>query len=125
MTTITALFIAASANYNLPPGLLSSLCYVESTHNVNAIHEDDGSTDSLGICQLKYATAQFLGFEGTEEQLMEPSENIYYAAAYLAHQLRRYNGDITKAIISYNRGSAGLLTRTEYSDKIIKQWRQN
>jgi soluble lytic murein transglycosylase-like protein len=37
--------------------------------------------------------------------------------------MKRYNGNVTKAIIAYNRGNAKDLIRTEYSDKVISQWR--
>jgi len=123
MNTLTALFIATSAHFNLPPGLLSSLCYVESTHNPQAIHYADGSTNSYGVCQIKYETAQWLGFEGTEEELMQPANNIYYAGAYLAYQRQRYHGAINKAVIAYNRGHAKNLTTTEYQANVYRVWR--
>jgi soluble lytic murein transglycosylase-like protein len=119
---LVLLFNAATNTFDLPPNLLSSLCYVESTHNVNAIHHDDGGSDSLGVCQIKYETAQWLGFEGSEKELMEPAVNVYYAAKFLAKQKSRYHGNIAKAIIAYNRGNAKGLTSTAYSVKVIKQW---
>ncbi len=122
--TLSLIFVAVSNHFGLPQDVLSSLCYVESTHNVTAIHYNDGGSDSLGICQLKYSTAVWLGFTGTEEELMEPKNNIFYAAKFLSHQYRRYNYDITKAVIAYNMGSARDLTRTTYSDKVLYTWRQ-
>lgn len=121
MTTLTALFIAASTQFNLPTGLLESLCYVESKHNVTAVHEDDGGSNSIGVCQVKLVTARWLGFEGSEEDLMLPENNIFYAAAYLSYQHRRY-ADITRAVVAYNRGNAMGLTSSDYSNKVIKQW---
>lgn len=119
---LTLLFNSTSAQFGLPQGLLSALCYVESTHKVTAVHKDDGSSNSVGICQIKLITAKGLGFQGTEKQLMEPKVNIYYAAKYLAKQRKRY-GSITRGIIAYNRGNAKGLTRSNYSDKVTKQWR--
>lgn len=124
MNTLTALFITATAHFNLPPGLLESLCFIESRHEVSAIHRDDGGSDSLGVCQVKYNTAKWLGFKGNEQQLMDPKVNIYYSAKYLSHNLKRYNGNIEKSVIAYNRGSAGNLSRTQYSEKVLTQWRQ-
>lgn len=123
MVTLTAIFISISAYYNLPPNLLSSICYIESTHNVSAVHHDDGGGDSLGICQIKLSTAKDLGFKGTAEQLMAPSVNIKYAGKYLKYQIKRYNGSVKKAVIAYNLGHAGSLTYTKYQDKVYKQWR--
>lgn len=120
------LFSNLSAQYNLPPNLLDAVCYVESHHNVNAIHHDDGGEDSLGLCQVKLSTARFLGFTGTEKQLMKPEVNAKYAAKYIAYQLKRYNYNTEKAIISYNRGNAIGLTRTKYSLRVLKvYWRYN
>lgn len=120
--TLSLLFTTMSAAYDLPPHLLESLCYVESTHDIHAVHEDDGGSDSLGVCQIKYATAEWLGFKGTEKQLMEPKNNIKYAALYLKYNINRYGGDVTKGVIAYNRGNAKGLTVTAYSDKVFKQY---
>jgi len=98
---------------------------VESKHQVTAVHEDDGGSDSIGICQIKWSTAKDLGFTGDPVDLMAPKINIYYAAKFLSRQRSRYNGDLTKAVIAYNLGHAGTLKRTKYSDKVFKQWRQN
>lgn len=125
MSTIllTLLFSQATIQHSLPPELLSSLCYVESKHKINAVHKDDGTSNSVGICQVKLKTARWLGFNGTEKDLMKPETNIYYAAKYLAYQNKKYKS-ITKAVIAYNKGNAKNLTRTKYSDKVLKQWRE-
>lgn len=121
---LASLFMFYSQAYNLPPNLLSSVCYVESKHDIMALHHDDGGEDSLGICQVKHSTSKWLGFKGTAQQLMIPATNIKYAALYLSRQMKRYKGNITKAVISYNRGNAKGLTRTKYSDIVLKKWRQ-
>lgn len=123
MTTLTALFLSTSLQFNLPTELLSSLCYVESHHKVDAIHHDDGHSDSLGVCQIKHKTAQWLGFKGTIKDLMDPKTNVHYAGKYLSYQIKRYKGDIIKAVIAYNMGNAKNLTSTTYSTKVIKEWR--
>lgn len=119
---LSKLFLAATIKYGLPPGLLASICFVESGYKITAIHYDDGNQNSVGVCQLHLSTARMMGFKGTEKQLMRPQTNIKYAAAYLQHQLKRYHGDVNKSIISYNRGSAKNLTYTPYGDKIYKRW---
>jgi soluble lytic murein transglycosylase-like protein len=122
-TLLVATFISVSAQFNLPPDLLSSICYVESKHDAFAVHHDDGGSDSLGVCEIKYETAKWLGFKGDAPELMNPRQNIYYAGKYLRYQLDRYNWNIPKAVISYNQGRAGDLTHTEYSVRVLKQWR--
>jgi len=123
MTTLSALFISMSAYYGLPPGLLSSVCYVESKHNISALHKHDGNGDSIGVCQIKLKTARHMGFHGTEAQLMIPRNNVKYAAKYLSYQMKRYH-NINKAIIAYNYGNAKSLTSTKYQRKVIKKWGQ-
>lgn len=119
---LTILFSHATVQARLPPNLLSALCYVESAHNIHAIHKDDGTSNSVGICQVKLKTAKWLGFKGTEKQLMDPATNIHYAALYLSRQIKRY-GSIEKGVIAYNIGNAKRLTHTNYSVKVLKQWR--
>ena len=123
MNTIAVIFTAYSVQFGLPEGLLSALCYVESNHNPAAIHHDDGGGDSLGICQVKYKTAKWLGFKGTPEQLLRPEINIKYAAAYLKYQHKRYDNSLQKAVVAYNKGHADDVTST-YSKKVFKQWRK-
>lgn len=122
VTLLALLFSTYTAEFKLPANSLSALCYVESTHNIHAIHHDDGGSNSVGICQIKWKTAKWLGFKGTEKQLMNPRINIYYAAKYLSYQYKRYN-NINKAFIAYNIGNAKGLTSTKYSTKVITQWR--
>lgn len=108
--------------YQLPPGLLASLCYVESNHDVRKIHYNDGESHSYGICQIKLSTARGLGFRGTAMELMRPERNIHYAAVYLQHQLVRYHGDIARGVVAYNRGNARHLTTSSYQRKVYKVW---
>lgn len=117
-------FLSTSIQFNLPPGLLASVCYVETRHNVQAVHYNDGQGNSVGICQIKLKTAQWLGFRGTEQELLDPATNIYYAGAYLNHQRNRY-GNVQQAVIAYNQGHSGGLTTTEYQLKVFKVWRNN
>lgn len=82
---------------------LSALCFVESSHNPKALNPDDGSTPSIGLCQVKYKTAKWLGFTGNPKDLYDPFLNAVYAARYLRYQLDRY-GDMERAFAAYNAG---------------------
>lgn len=118
---LIALFAAATSHYDLPPGLLNSICYVESEHNIHAVHKNDGVGDSLGACQIKLKTARFMGFKGTANDLMNPRNNVFYAAKYLKYQLKRYKS-VDLAVIAYNRGNAKGLTTSRYQAKVFKHW---
>lgn len=114
------LFLTSSHKHNIDPNILLSVCYVESKWKVAAMNKNDGGSKSIGICQVKYRTAKWLGFRGTEKQLSLPKYNIEYSAKYLKRNLDRYKGDIHKALIAYNQGNANGLTKTKYSSKVIK-----
>ena len=130
MNTIPLLFALISQTYNLPPGLLSALCFVESKHDASALVVNDRGSASHGICQVKLATAAFVGFRGSEKQLRDPETNITYAAKYLHHQLVRYHGDPRKAIAAYNAGTyhvntRGLIKNRKYVGKVLVAWEEN
>jgi soluble lytic murein transglycosylase-like protein len=125
--TLAALFLATSTALGLPPGLLSGLCYVESAHNPNAFHRDDNGADSIGICQIRIATARMVGFRGTEKQLRVPAINIAFSGRYLRRQLVRYNFDLAQAIAAYNSGSLrldqdGNIRNHKYVRAVLKAW---
>jgi len=125
---ILALGLATQA-HDLPKDLLSAVCYVESNHNIHAVNYDDGGADSLGVCQIKYSTAKHMGFKGTAEELQKNiNENTYWAGAYLKWQLKRYHGNIGKAVAAYNAGHyrkskirQGPINKT-YVMKVFKKW---
>lgn len=129
MIALVTLFTVETTNHKLPPGLLSALCFVESSHKITAVNPDDGKSASLGVCQIKLQTARLMGFRGTEEQLMHPKYNIKYAAKYLGYQMRRYDNDINKAIAAYNAGSfkeskkiKGRAVNNQYVNKVLTSW---
>ena len=115
--------MTVSIQFGLPQGLLSSVCYVESNHNPNVVHYHDGRGASYGLCQIKLTSAKLVGFKGTEQDLMNPKVNAYYAGKYLQHQIIRYQS-LRRGVIAYNLGHAGLLTSTKYQTKVYSTWAQ-
>lgn len=120
---LLTLFTAVSIQLALPTDLLSSLCYVESNHKVTTIAYNDGATHSYGVCQIKYATAQQMGFKGTEKELMKPENNVYYAGKFLKYQIERYKGNVARGVTAYNKGRSTGDGNSVYYKKVIKQWR--
>lgn len=124
---LALLFIAMSHTFNLPHGMLSAVCYVESHHHASAVNHDDGKGDSLGLCQVHLATARQMGYKGSASNLLKPDINMFWAASYLKWQLARYKGNPAKAIAAYNSGSlrlddVGNLRNIGYLDKVIDAW---
>lgn len=126
-TTLALALLSASQSFELPEGMLSAICWVESTHRTHVIRHNDGKGNSVGVCQIKLATAKLVGFQGTEQQLRDYKINTYYAAKYFRKQLDRYDWDIDKAIAAYNSGTykAGKATfaaNQSYVDKVLQAW---
>lgn len=123
-TTLAMAFLAASQAFNLPPGLLASVCYVETRHNVKAITINDGGSPSYGVCQIKLETARNLGYRGSERSLQtSQSTNTYFAAKYLRYQMDRYGGNVWRAISAYNAGRY-IVGNKEYVEKVFETWTQ-
>ncbi len=127
MEALILAFTVATTTFSLPNGLLPALCFVESSHRTKVVHVDDGKENSLGVCQVQLSTARTLGFRGTATQLMDPKMNVKYAAKYLAKQLKRYSGNVPKAIAAYNSGTyrlnkKGLPINHKYVIKVLEEW---
>jgi soluble lytic murein transglycosylase-like protein len=94
----------AAKMVKIPSSLLLAIC-VRETGLQNTVAPHDGGSPSIGICQMKLATAQDLGFEGTAQDLMVPRINAYWAAMYLKWQMARYDDNWCKAVAAYNAGT--------------------
>lgn len=122
--SLASLFLTFSISLGLPTGLIDSVCYVESHHNIKAVRKQDGQKGKVqvpayGVCQIHYATAKLMGYKGSKEALMRPEINVYYAAKYLKYQLDRYDNDYAKAVTAYNQGSAHSDGLSPYFKKVM------
>lgn len=84
--------------YRLPEGLLRSVAITESAGNPNAM----SGAGAQGLFQLMPGTAKDLGLRGNEA--LDPVKSAQAAAKYLAQLLKANNGDLPKALASYNWG---------------------
>lgn len=103
----------------VPVGLIVAIINIESGWNQDALGRDG----EIGLMQILPATAEQMGFRGTEAELFDPSINIHFGTKYLKFQLGRYNGSIDHAIAGYNAGTPrtridGKFTNQEYVDKV-------
>lgn len=102
--TYSAIILLAAKKAAISGALLLAICSHES-HLENVAVMQDGKSASYGICQIKLATAQQMGFKGVAENLMEPKTNAKWAAQYLKYQLKRYHGNMCQATAAYNSGT--------------------
>ena len=86
----------AAGKFGLKPGLIRALIRQESAGNPNAV-SDKGAK---GLMQLMDSTAAMLGVTDP----FNPAQSIMGGARYLSQLLKRFGGDLVKAIASYNAG---------------------
>lgn len=98
---------AAARAYDVPVNVLHSVITVESGYRPRAINKT-ARIRSYGLTQLTIDTAwHHCGLP--KAKIMDPRSNIFCGAKVLSYQLRRYRGNIDKALSAYN---AGTFTRT-------------
>jgi soluble lytic murein transglycosylase-like protein len=102
---IVTIILTAAKSVGVSGTLLLALCAHESGNFKYNYSPMDGHSPSFGVCQVKKATAEFMGFKGTSNQLMKPKVNAKYAALYLKYQQNRYGTDWVTLAASYNAGS--------------------
>ena len=89
----------ASAN-NVPESLVHRVIVRESRYQPSLI----GRGGTIGLMQIKLATARGLGYTGTAEGLRDPETNLTYGVKYLAGAYRAANGDHNRAVRYYAGG---------------------
>lgn len=90
---------AAAGIAGVSPGLLSAVAWQESRYN-DAARSPKGA---VGMMQLMPATAAQLGVDASD-----PSANTTGGARYLAAMMTSFDGDLVKALASYNAGPAAV-----------------
>lgn len=131
LMTYDIIILAAAKAAKVSGSLLLAICMHE-TGLKNVIVNQDGGSPTYGMCQVKYATAQGLGYQGNPEDLLKPEINAKFAALYLKKQLDRYDGDVHKAIAAYNAGRfnesskfPGKPRNLKYLNKVLEIYAKN
>ena len=89
----------AAAN-RVPEALVHRVILRESRYNASLI----GRGGTMGLMQIKLATARGLGYTGSAEGLLDPNTNLTYAVKYLAGAYRTAGGDADLAVGYYASG---------------------
>ncbi len=78
------------------------------------------ANSSYGVCQVQRNTASTNGYDGKDpkKELMDIENNLRYAGLEFIRQLRRYNGNLRKAISAYNAGRF-IKSNKEYVDDVL------
>src|SRR6266849_5211882 len=93
--------VASHAQANgVPEALVHRVIVRESRYQPHLI----GRGGTIGLMQIKLATARGLGYTGTADGLRDPNTNLTYAVKYLAGAYRAANGDHNRAVAYYASG---------------------
>jgi soluble lytic murein transglycosylase-like protein len=94
----------AARDEHIDPDLAFPLVRLESEFNEHAI----SSAGALGLTQLMLPTARAYQAELSRETLFDRDVNLHIGFRYLRDLIRQQRGDISMALIAYNRGPAAL-----------------
>lgn len=89
----------AQAN-GIPEALVHRVIVRESRYQPHLV----GRGGTIGLMQIKLATARGLGYTGTAAGLHDPNTNLTYAVRYLAGAYRAAHGDADRAVRYYAGG---------------------
>jgi soluble lytic murein transglycosylase-like protein len=93
--------VATHAGANgVPVALVHRVIVRESRYQPRLI----GRGGTIGLMQVKLATARSLGYTGDAEGLRDPNTNLTYGVKYLAGAYRAANGDHNRAMHLYASG---------------------
>jgi hypothetical protein len=93
----------AKANL-VPAALVHRVIVRESKYRPDLV----GRGGTIGLMQIKLATARSVGYQGDAEGLRDPDTNLAFGVKYLAGAYRAANGDHDRAVHYYAAGYYGV-----------------
>ena len=130
---IKEVVLNVSEKYEMDPYLVLSVIHVESHFKPSA----KSNRGALGLMQVKTVVVKELAkrpvgdFE-KQQLLKDKTFNIHVGVSYLAYLLKRFKGDVNKALMAYNAGptTVGLYYKNRpapeggYQGKVLKTYRR-
>jgi hypothetical protein len=113
--------VATHAKANLvPEALVHRVIVRESKYRADLI----GRGGTIGLMQIKLATARGVGYKGDAEGLRDPDTNLAYGVKYLAGAWRAAKGDHDRAVHYYASGyyqvaKAQRLERMTHAEPVL------
>lgn len=102
------IIFAASNEFGVDPKIIGGIIMQETRGNANAV----GAAGERGLMQLTPGALQDVnaryGLNYSFEEMFQPDKNIRTGTAYLAMQIRYFNGDVQKGIRAYNVGAGNV-----------------
>lgn len=110
--------VAAHARANgVPEALVHRVIMRESRYQPGLI----GHGGTIGLMQIKLATARGVGYTGDAAGLRDPNTNLTYAVKYLAGAYRAANGDHTRAVRYFAGGYYYVAKRQRQEQQVMAQ----
>jgi len=104
----------AAAN-GLPPALVHRVIVRESRYQPHLV----GRGGTIGLMQIKLATARGLGYTGDAAGLRDPNTNLTYAVKYLAGAYRAAGGNDNRAVSYYASGYYYAAKRQRSAEPVL------
>ena len=102
---------------NIDPAIVMAMIWRESRFHADSV--GDGG-NSLGLMQVQprwhSKRMEKLGCD----DLLDPHQNVVVGIDYLAESIRRYDGDVAKALVAYNAGHYNG-TVTAYAKSVLEK----
>ena len=94
--------IQTCEEYHIDPAIVMAMIWRESGFRADAVG-DNGN--AFGLMQIwPYWHSGRMERLGCTD-LLDPYQNVVVGIDYLAENIRRYDGDVAKALVAYNQGS--------------------
>ena len=97
---IDALVAKHALANGVPAALVHRVIVKESRYNAAAV----GRGGTMGLMQIKHATARGVGYTGSASGLLDADTNLTYAVRYLAGAYRAAGGNADRAVGYYASG---------------------
>jgi soluble lytic murein transglycosylase-like protein len=101
----------------IDPAIVMAMIWKESRFHADSV--GDGG-NSLGLMQIqpRWHSKRMEKLGCTD--LLDPHQNVVVGIDYLAESIRRYDGDVAKALVAYNQGSYKG-TVTAYAKSVLEK----
>ena len=93
---------SAARVYNVDPSLVRAVVKAESNFDPSAVSK----AGAKGLMQLMPGTASAYGVTNP----FDPVQSVFAGTAFLGSLLRRFGGDVTRALAAYNAGPGAVET---------------